>query len=164
MHLTTLSHWAFLGDSLILYLYLRLSDDWNRQQWTLGLSLLASWMILSKFTKLFGHYIRYPADFLLLPVSITFGYLHGLIKAYALLTLNVVSPAFPTPSHTRDFFDHLAQFVFRPRLAILLANRRSQTAWGSREGADDDDAFRMIRVSQKHFEATVTHPTPMFTQ
>ena len=91
MHLTTLSHWAFLGDGLILYLYLRISGHWNEQLWSVGLSLLVSWMIVSKFVKLFGHYIRYPADFLLLPASIIFGYFHGLIKVYALLTLNVVS-------------------------------------------------------------------------
>ena len=49
-------------------------------------------MFLSKFVKLVGHYIRYPADFLLLPVSILFGYFHSLaIKVYAMLSLNVVS-------------------------------------------------------------------------
>lgn len=53
--------------------------------------MLLSWMLVSKFLKLLGHYIRYPVDFLLLPVSIIFGYLHGLIKARAMLTLNVVS-------------------------------------------------------------------------
>ena len=46
---------------------------------------------MSKFLKLLGHYIRHPVDFLLLPVSIIFGYLHGLIKAKAMLSLNVVS-------------------------------------------------------------------------
>jgi hypothetical protein len=40
---------------------------------------------------LLGHYRRYPADFLLLPVSILFGYFHGAIKIYAAVTLNVVS-------------------------------------------------------------------------
>lgn len=28
-----------------------------------------------------------------------------------------------------------------------------QTAWGSRDGADEDDAYRMIRVTQKQQEA-----------
>ena len=57
-------------------------------------------MMMSKFMKLFGHYIRYPADFLLLPASIIFGYMHGLIKAYALLTLNVVSQRPHPKPHT----------------------------------------------------------------
>jgi hypothetical protein len=48
-------------------------------------------MFISKFIKLLGHYIRYPVDILLLPVSILFGYFHGGIKMYAVLTLNVVS-------------------------------------------------------------------------
>lgn len=50
-------------------------------------------MFVSKFIKLLGHYIRYPVDILLLPVSILFGYFHGIIKVYAVLTLNVVSGA-----------------------------------------------------------------------
>lgn len=48
-------------------------------------------MLMSKFLKLLGHYIRHPVDFLLLPVSIIFGYLHGLIKAKAMISLNAVS-------------------------------------------------------------------------
>ena len=55
---------------------------------------------MSKFIKLLGHYIRYPVDFILLPISIIFGYLHGLIKAKAMLSLNVVSlPVFQSLQH-----------------------------------------------------------------
>ena len=61
----------------------------------MGLVVLLSWMLTSKFIKLLGHYIRYPVDFFLLPISIIFGYLHGLIKAKAMLSLNVVSSRFP---------------------------------------------------------------------
>ena len=50
-------------------------------------------MVLTKFIKLIVHYIRYPVDFLLLPVSILFGYFHGLIKLYAICTIKVVSLA-----------------------------------------------------------------------
>jgi fucose permease len=49
------------------------------------------WMFTSKWIKLLGHYIRYPVDVFLLPVSILFGYFHGAIKMYAVMTLNVVS-------------------------------------------------------------------------
>lgn len=38
-----------------------------------------------------GHFVRYPVDVFLLPISIMFGYFHGGIKVYACLTLNVVS-------------------------------------------------------------------------
>lgn len=60
----------------------------------MGFILLMGWMFVTKFIKLLGHYIRYPVDFLLLPISILFGYLHGLIKVYAMLSLNVVRCAF----------------------------------------------------------------------
>lgn len=49
------------------------------------------WMFTSKWIKLLGHYIRYPVDVFLLPVSVLFGYFHGAIKMYAVMTLNVVS-------------------------------------------------------------------------
>ena len=48
------------------------------------------WMLTTKIVKLLGHFIRYPADLYMLPVSIGFGYLHGGIKIYAMCTLNVV--------------------------------------------------------------------------
>ncbi|KAL8737958.1 MAG: hypothetical protein Q9181_001180 [Wetmoreana brouardii] len=127
VYLTTVSHWALVWDCLLIYLYLDMTNSWNSASRDVGLAVLASWMFLSKFVKLLGHYIRYPVDFLMLPVSILFGYFHGLIKGYAMLSLNV-------------------------------------TAWGSREGADDDDAYRMIRVSPKQQEAVEYHDTIYYTQ
>lgn len=47
-------------------------------------------MFVSKFSKNLGHYRRYPSDIALLPVSIMFGWFHGLIKLYAMVTLNEV--------------------------------------------------------------------------
>ncbi|KAK3168384.1 hypothetical protein OEA41_004831 [Lepraria neglecta] len=117
---TTLLQWAFLWDCLLLYLYFISTELWSPESQLLGLAALLSWMLMSKFVKLLGHYIRYPVDLLFLPISIIFGYLHGLIKAKAMLSLNV-------------------------------------TAWGTRDGADDDDAYRMIRVSRKQQEAS--HPS-----
>lgn len=92
VYLTTVSHWAFIWDLLLIYLYLDVARSWQSDSRDLGLAMLAGWMISSKFLKLLGHYIRYPGDFLLLPVSIVFGYFHGFIKGYAMLSLNVVSP------------------------------------------------------------------------
>lgn len=74
-----------------MYLYHISTIAWSHDSQILGLAILVSWMLSSKFLKLLGHYIRHPVDFLLLPVSIVFGYLHGLIKAKAMLSLNVVS-------------------------------------------------------------------------
>lgn len=92
VYLTTLSHWALPWDCLLIYFYLDMAQSWPKESQPIGLAVLATWMFLSKFLKLMGHYIRHPVDFLLLPVSIFFGYFHGLIKAYAVLSLNVVSP------------------------------------------------------------------------
>ena len=47
--------------------------------------------VFSKTVKLWGHFFRYPADVAFIPVYIAFGYFHGLIKFWGLLTLNAVS-------------------------------------------------------------------------
>ena len=47
-------------------------------------------MFFAKFIKNLDHYIYYPGDLLLVPCSIMFGWFHGLIKIYSLLTINVV--------------------------------------------------------------------------
>ena len=91
MYQTTLSQWAFFWDVQLLYLYHTSTVAWSYDARMLGFAVLLGWMLMSKFLKLLGHYIRHPVDFLLLPVSIIFGYLHGLIKAKAMLSLNVVS-------------------------------------------------------------------------
>ena len=88
---TTILQWALLWDCLLIYLYHKSTDTWDIEAQTIGLGMLLTWMFLTKFLKLLGHYIRYPVDFLFLPISIMFGYLHGLIKARAMLSLNVVS-------------------------------------------------------------------------
>jgi hypothetical protein len=53
---------------------------------------LAAWtFVFSKTVKLWGHFFRYPADVVFIPVYIAFGYFHGGIKFWGLLTLNAVS-------------------------------------------------------------------------
>lgn len=49
------------------------------------------WLLFTKTVKLFPHFYRYPEDLWLLPVHVIFGYFHGFIKIYALLTINRVS-------------------------------------------------------------------------
>jgi hypothetical protein len=46
----------------------------------------------TKVVKLVGLFRRNPSDIVFLPVSILFGYFHGLIKLYALFTLKEVNP------------------------------------------------------------------------
>jgi hypothetical protein len=66
------------------------------------------WIFSSKWIKLLGHYIRYPVDVFLVPVSILFGYFHGAIKMYAVMTLNVVCILFFFDFRFSHFFTALA--------------------------------------------------------
>ncbi|KAI9875076.1 MAG: hypothetical protein M1830_008968, partial [Pleopsidium flavum] len=89
VHLTTLSPPAFIGDAMLVYTCYKTVQDWDTQCGCVAFGTLGLWMCVSKFVKLLGHYIRYPIDFLFLPLSILFGYFHGFIKVYAMITLNV---------------------------------------------------------------------------
>ncbi|KAI9682355.1 MAG: hypothetical protein M1817_000409 [Caeruleum heppii] len=111
LYLATLWPPALVVDVALGLLCYKATETWDAQLQAYALGALMSWILLSKFIKLLGHFVRYPVDIGLLPVSIVFGYLHGLIKVYAFLTLNV-------------------------------------TAWGSREGADTDDVYRMIPLGE----------------
>jgi hypothetical protein len=91
MHLTTLSPPALLGDMLLVFLCHKATETWDRESHARAMYALLCWMAISKFVKLLGHYIRYPVDLILIPVSILFGYFHGAIKIYAVVSLNVVS-------------------------------------------------------------------------
>jgi hypothetical protein len=91
VHLTTVSPPALLGDMALVYLFDRATMQWDKDTRWVSMWMLIGWMLTTKFIKLLGHYLRYPADIFLLPVSILFGYFHGAIKMYAVLTLNVVS-------------------------------------------------------------------------
>ncbi|KAJ9632019.1 Type 2 glycosyltransferase [Taxawa tesnikishii (nom. ined.)] len=106
---TTLTAWAFV-DPLIFFLCYKATEGWPTETRKPLLIAVAIWIFLfAKTVKLMGHFIRYPGDIVLLPVSIMFGYVHGILKLIGLFTL-------------------------------------SETAWGSRDGADEDDRFRMIRL------------------
>lgn len=82
-------------------------------------------MVFSKIIKLVTHFVRFPLDILLWPVSVLFGWYHGIIKMHALATLNEVS--------------NKAVHRGRPLLTNL------QTTWGSRAGADASDSTRMVK-------------------
>lgn len=97
VHLTTLSPPAFIGDGALVWLLYKAGQTWSADQRHLALYTLFVWMFISKFSKNLGHYIRYPTDVALLPVSILFGWFHGLIKLYAMVTLDVVSVPCITP-------------------------------------------------------------------
>lgn len=91
VHITTLTAWALPTDLLLLYLLWRATELWPPEGRRYAMAALGVWMFVSKWIKLLGHFVRYPVDILFLPLSIAFGYFHGLLKLYAMVTLRVVS-------------------------------------------------------------------------
>jgi len=90
---TTLTAWAFM-DPLIFAVIYRSTETWSSEARSHIRILAAVWIfVFAKSIKLMGHWIRYPADLFLLPLSILFGYLHGVIKLAGLLTLSEVIEA-----------------------------------------------------------------------
>lgn len=53
--------------------------------------ILMLWILCSKLVKPFPHFRRYPRDLLLLPGYILFGYVHSLVKLYALVTFGDIA-------------------------------------------------------------------------
>ncbi|KAI0007597.1 polysaccharide synthase [Xylariaceae sp. FL0662B] len=92
LHIATFTSLAFVVDPLLLLSLWWGTDGWDlqdRQRW-----FWAQFIFMFAFTKvikLVGLFRRNPSDILFLPVSIVFGYFHGLIKIYALITLNMTS-------------------------------------------------------------------------
>lgn len=142
MHLTTLAPPAIVGDALLFLLLVQGTKDWPQQGADKALYALAAWMIFSKFIKLITHFARYPIDILLWPVSPLFGWFHGAIKYYALITLSEVYHVLPG--------------------SIFSTDACTQTTWGSRAGADACDSERMkprprtpentFYVNEKYYE------------
>lgn len=130
VHLTTLSPPALLGDLLLVWLCHKATVTWGDVLHDQAMTLLYLWIFSSKWIKLLGHYIRYPVDVFLIPVSILFGYFHGAIKMYAVMTLNVVCIVFFFYFRVSHFFTGLADCGLPQMLACpsfpydRLASRR----------------------------------------
>lgn len=91
---TTITAWALPWDGFMFYAFYQAAEEmgWSYDaKWYL-LASLAVWIYgFSKTVKLWGHFARYPADVVYMPLYIAFGYFHGLIKAWGALTLSEVS-------------------------------------------------------------------------
>jgi hypothetical protein len=79
-----------VGDALLWLFLMWGIAEWPDEHRQIAIFCLLGWMIFSKFIKLITHFVRYPIDVFLWPVSILFGWLHGIIKMYALATLSEV--------------------------------------------------------------------------
>ncbi|KAF5017773.1 hypothetical protein F66182_10280 [Fusarium sp. NRRL 66182] len=92
LHLATFTSLAFALDPLLLASLWWGTADWDVQNrryafWSQFIFMFA----FTKVVKLIGLFIRNPSDIIFLPVSVIFGYFHGLVKLYALITLNMLN-------------------------------------------------------------------------
>ncbi|EMF13967.1 glycosyltransferase family 2 protein [Sphaerulina musiva SO2202] len=86
---TTLTAWALPYDILIFTSWYQASTEWSSDsRWYLFTFLILWTYGFSKTVKLWGHFFRYPADVVYMPLYIAFGYFHGLIKLYGAFTLS----------------------------------------------------------------------------
>jgi cellulose synthase/poly-beta-1,6-N-acetylglucosamine synthase-like glycosyltransferase len=87
---TTLTAWAFT-DLLIFFLIYKASEGISAETRKTVLIVAGLWIfVLAKTVKLYGHWIRYPADLLWLPIHLLTGLVHGFIKLAGLMTLSAV--------------------------------------------------------------------------
>lgn len=87
MHLSTFNPPAFLFDPYLIYLLYFSILELAPEHVFVILFFHGLFLLFTKTVKLFPHFYTHPADLVFLPAHLSFGYLHGLIKIYALLTL-----------------------------------------------------------------------------
>jgi hypothetical protein len=103
LHLATFTSLAFVVDPLLLASCWWATADWDMQSRRYAFwSQLIFMFAFTKLVKLMGLFLRNPSDIIFLPVSILFGYFHGLIKLYALVTLNMTSWGSRADGDTND--------------------------------------------------------------
>jgi hypothetical protein len=90
LHIATFTSLSFVFDPLIIFLAIRAApgSGLSPYQAVVAQLIFMAWI---KVIKLVGLFRREPMDIIFLPISILFGYFHGLIKLWALATLRVVS-------------------------------------------------------------------------
>ncbi|KAL2270828.1 hypothetical protein VTJ83DRAFT_199 [Remersonia thermophila] len=92
LHIATFTSLAFVVDPLLLFSCWWGTENWEpRQRYMLLGAEIAFMFGFTKVVKLVGLFRKNPCDIMFLPVSIVFGYFHGLIKLWALFTLKETS-------------------------------------------------------------------------
>ncbi|RYP91298.1 hypothetical protein DL770_002616 [Monosporascus sp. CRB-9-2] len=121
LHFATFTSLAFVFDPLIIY-----ALWWGTEGWELQTRQRLFWAQIifvfgfTKVVKLVGLFRRHPSDIVYLPVSVIFGYFHGLIKLYALMTLNMTSWGSRPDGDTNDN----QRMSLRPRRSDSIATPR----------------------------------------
>ena len=97
--MATFTSLAFVTDPLMLLTCWWATEGWAPQDRYMVLAAEIIFMFcFTKVVKLVGLFRKNPSDIIYLPVSILFGYFHGLIKLYALFTLKEVRrPCYSVP-------------------------------------------------------------------
>ncbi|KAF2398266.1 hypothetical protein EJ06DRAFT_564566 [Trichodelitschia bisporula] len=70
---------------LACLLYHEVGQDVDK---TLVMAMFGIWLLFTKLVKLIPHFSCYPQDLIYVPAAILFGWIHGFINIYALLTLS----------------------------------------------------------------------------
>ncbi|KAI1077337.1 polysaccharide synthase [Whalleya microplaca] len=136
LHFATFTSLAFVVDPLLLLSLWWGTEGWDletRQHW-----FWAQFIFMFAFTKvikLVGLFRRNPSDIFFLPVSIVFGYFHGLIKLYALVTLNMTSWGSRPDGDTND--------------ALRMAKRPKRSDSIQTPPARSDDLDRALNRDKK---------------
>lgn len=95
LNLSTFNPPALVTDSFLGYLVWRSFVSTSSEKSIIApftaLMVFVFWLLFTKVVKLIPHFGRYPQDMRFIPALIIFGYFHGLIKVYALMTLYRVS-------------------------------------------------------------------------
>ncbi|KOS19143.1 Hyaluronan synthase 2 [Escovopsis weberi] len=90
LHFATFTSLAFVVDPFLLASCWWATEDWDYEYRQYAFWTHFAFMFgFTKFVKLKGLLMRNPSDIFFVPISIIFGYFHGLIKLYALFTLNM---------------------------------------------------------------------------
>lgn len=111
LYLSFLNPPAFFYDSLLGYtLYksiLSTPADQLIMAPSTAFATFLLWLLFSKTVKLWPHFYRHPNQIKFIPVLVLFGYFHGLLKLYCLLTLHQVSAStcIHIPMLTQSFLD-----------------------------------------------------------
>ncbi|PQE03187.1 glycosyltransferase family 2 protein [Rutstroemia sp. NJR-2017a BBW] len=91
LHIATFTSLSFVFDPLIIFLSFKATASMSPDHQMTAIIAQLVFMFISKVVKLIGLFMREPKDIGFLPISILFGYFHGWIKLYALLTLRMTS-------------------------------------------------------------------------
>ncbi|KAL5606644.1 hypothetical protein BROUX41_003041 [Berkeleyomyces rouxiae] len=125
LHIATFTSLAFVVDPLLIWSSWRATQDWEDRQDR----LYATWALVifmfgfTKVVKLVGLFRRDYNSLVFLPLSIAFGYFHGLIKLHALFTLKMTSWGSRADGDQNDD----ARLMTNPRRAPLLLTPQGTT-------------------------------------